>query len=94
MRSFFPQKDWNVACQASVQDNCEVMEWLLNNMSNYGADITSYNVVRGCSYLLQYNCHGNIQEGFTALLIACEYQKTEMFKFLLNKSDDFTLTKV
>ena len=44
---FLSQKGWNIACHASAQDNCEVMEWLLNNMSDYGADITSNNEVGG-----------------------------------------------
>ena len=41
------QNGWNIACHASAQDDCAVMEWLLDHMKNYGADITSQDKVGG-----------------------------------------------
>ena len=42
-----PQNGWNIACHASAQDNCDVMKWLLEHMSNYGADANQANKVGG-----------------------------------------------
>ena len=66
------------------------MKWLLDHMSNYGADINFPNKVDGAILIYVLHCHCNLQEGYTPLLIACEYLKIEMFKFLLEKSSEVT----
>ena len=67
------------------------MKWLLDHMSNYGADVNQANKVGGAiSYIDILHYHYNLQKGSTPLLIACEYQKTEMVKFLLDQSDEVT----
>ena len=45
------QKGWNIACHASAQDNCDVMKWLLDHMSNFGADINCPNKVGGTTLI-------------------------------------------
>lgn len=63
----------------------------MNHMSNYGADIEFRTKVGGAPATLHL-CTITIiiQKESTPLSIACEYQKTEMFKLLLSQSDDCT----
>jgi len=65
------------------------MKWLLDHMTNYGADVKCCNKVGG-ALLLNYVYRYNVQKGSTALLIACEYQNVEMFKFLLDQVSEVT----
>ena len=84
------QNGWNIACHASAQDNCDVMKWLPDHMSNYRADVNLPNIVHEQKYTDILPHQYNIQKGSTPLLIVCAYQNTEMFKFLLDQSDEVT----
>ena len=89
-----PQNGWNIACHASAQDNCDVMKWLLDHMSKYGADVKHANKVGGAIATSTLHCHYNLQKGSSPLLIACDWQNTQMFNFLLDKSEVTQQTKV
>ena len=47
-------------------------------------------LIRWVGLICKLNYHYNLQKGSTPLLIACEYQKTEMFKILHDKSSEVT----
>ena len=73
------------------------MEWLLKNMPQH-ADINHYTEVSISSCLYFYDAVLlSMQKGYTPLLLACDFQKLNILKFLLNHeliSEIATTTKV